>query len=151
MARAILTQRPNNKGVTIVELLVVACVFLLMAGALAPFVSMARERSQRFYCADNLRKISLGLHAYAADNNESFPASLEQLYPKYVDSRKILDCPAVGTRAGKDKTGYRYILGLTEAAPPKEIIVEDLNGNHKADSGNILRVDGSIEWAKARH
>ena len=151
MRRAVLAQHPNNKGVTIIELLVVAFVFLLIIGALTPFVNMARARSMRFYCADNLRKISLGLHAYAADHGDVFPATLGQLYPQYVDSEKVFDCPAQKIIGTKEKPDYKYVFGLTESSPPKEIVVEDLDGNHKKNGKNILRVDGSVEWVSERH
>ena len=151
MRRAVLAQHPNNKGVTIIEFVVVASVFLLIIGALTPFVNMARARSSRLYCAENLRKLSLGLHSYAANHNETFPAELRQLYPQYVDSEKVFNCPAVNGKAAKEKTDYKYIFGLTESSPPKEIIIEDLDGNHKKNSKNILRLDGSIEWIDGRN
>ena len=128
------------------ELLVVFCVFLLIIGALTPFVNMARSRSLRFYCADNLRNISLGLHAYAADHNDSFPTTLGQLYPQYVYNEKVFDCPASNGAGTKEKPDYRYVFGLTESSPPKETVVEDLDGNHGKHGKNILRVDGSVEW-----
>ena len=151
MRRAILAQHPNNKGVTIIELLVVVCVFLLIIGALTPFVNMARSHSLRFYCADNLRKISLGLHAYAADHNDAFPATLGQLYPQYVDNEKVFDCPTNNGTGTKEKPDYRYVFGLTESSPPKETVVEDLDENHKKRGKNILRVNGSVEWVGLRH
>lgn len=150
MRRAILAQHPNNKGVTIIELVVVVSVFLLIIGALTPFVNMARARSLRFHCANNLRKISLGLHAYAADHDDSFPTTLGALYPQYVDSEKAFDCPAAKNVGTKEKPDYKYTFGLTESAPPKEIIVEDLDGNHKKYGKNMLRVNGSVEWVSSR-
>ena len=144
-------QHPNNKGVTIMELLVVVSVFLLIIAALTPFINMARSRSIRLECANNLRAISLGLHAYAADHNDSFPATLGELYPKYVDKENIFDCPATKNVGTKEKPDYRYVFGLTESASPKDIIAEDLDGNHKKHGKNILTVGGSVEWASARH
>ncbi|MBU1809111.1 MAG: DUF1559 domain-containing protein [Candidatus Omnitrophica bacterium] len=147
MKSAIMTQHPNNKGVTIIEFIVVVIAFLVIIGALTPFVNMARARSRSKACANNLRKISLGLHSYAAGHNDSFPAGLGELYPVYVDTEKVFDCPATKNIGTKEKPEYRYAFGLTELTPSKETMVEDLDGNHKRDGKNILRVDGSVEWA----
>lgn len=148
--RALLAQHPNNKGFTIKELLVVVCAFGVMIGALTPFVNMARARSMRFYCANNLRQLSLGLHSYAAEHKDAFPETLEELYPRYVDSEKYFDCPASKQVGTKTRPDYVYIGGLNESASPKEIIVEDIDGNHAKRGRNILKVDGSIEWALTR-
>jgi type II secretory pathway pseudopilin PulG len=150
MKNTMFTQHVSNKGVTIKELLVVVSVFLLVIGALTPFVNMSRARSRRMDCANNLRKISLGLHAYAADHNDAFPATLGELYPIYVDSEKVFDCPAVKSIGVKEKPDYKYTFGLTEYSPPKEVIVEDLDGNHRKSGKNIVRVDGTVEWIDGR-
>ncbi len=142
-----LTQRVGNKGLTIIELIIVASIFLLIVGALTPIVNMARARSRRLDCANNLRAISLGLHAYAADHNDFFPATLGELYPRYVGSEKAFDCPATKKVGTKEVPDYRYITALTEFTPPKEMIAEDLDGNHKTRGRNILRVNGSVAWA----
>ena len=147
MRSVLMTQHPGNKGVTIIEFVVVVSAFSLIIGALTPFVNMAKARSRRLGCANNLRKISLGLHSYAADHNDSFPAGLGELYPVYVDTEKVFDCPATRNIGTKEKPDYKYTFGLTELTPPKETIVEDIDGNHKRDGRNILRVDGSVEWA----
>ena len=144
MGNVLMAQHSNNKGVTIIEFVVVITAFLLIIGALTPFVNMAKARSRRLGCANNLRKISLGLHSYAADHNDSFPAALEDLYPVYVDTEKIFDCPATRNVGTKEKPDYKYTPGWTELTSPKETIVEDLDGNHKGCGRNILRVDGSL-------
>lgn len=149
MRNAILAQHPNNKGVTIVELIVVVMAFLLIIGALTPFVNMARSRSHRLACANNLRKISLGLHAYAAEHNDLFPAALGELYPRYVGAESAFDCPASKDMGTKERPDYKYAFGLTERTSPKEIIVEDIDGNHRKNGRNILRIDGSVEWSGA--
>jgi len=150
MKRNISTQRANNKGFTIMELLVVAGIFFLMITALAPFVKMAKSHSRIIGCASNLREISLGLHAYAAEHNDSFPVRFGELYPNYVSSEKVFDCPATRTVGTADKPDYQYISGLSEASPPRETIAEDLDGNHKKSGKNILRVNGSLEWIDIR-
>jgi competence protein ComGC len=146
MRSVLLAQHTKNKGVTIIELVAVVSIFILIIGALTPFVNMAKARSRRFGCANNLRKISLGLHVYAADHNDSFPSTLGELYPQYVDTENVLDCPSTKNIGTKEKPEYKYTFGLTELSPLKEVIVEDLDGNHRKNGKNVLRVDGSVEW-----
>lgn len=150
MGSPVSSQHPNNKGVTIIELVVVALAFLLIIGALTPFVQVARARSRRFTCAEHMRKISLALHLYAADHDESFPASLGELYPRYIDDEKVFDCPASRKTGNKEDPDYQYTFGLTEISPPGEVIVEDLDGNHKGSGKNRLKVDGSVGWVGSR-
>ena len=129
----------KTRAFTLIELLFAILVFLLMTAILAPFVQMAKERASKVICANNLRHISLGLHVYAADNNDAFPAGLAALYPNYVLDNKNLTCPA-------GNAGYKYNAGLTESSPQKEVIVEDIDGNHNRSGRNILRINGSVEW-----
>lgn len=147
MKHPILAQRFNNKGVTIMELAVVVCAFMLIIAALTPFVNMAKARSRRLGCAENLRKISLGLHGYAAEHNGAFPGALGELYPKYVAGEHVLDCPATRRIGTNDNPDYKYRAGLSEEASPREIIAEDDSGNHGKGGGNLLRIDGSVEWS----
>ena len=130
------------------ELLVVIGIFCAMIAVLTPFVHMVKVRSQRIDCANNLRKLSLGLHSYALDHKGSFPASLGELYPNYVDDPNTFDCPASKPAGTKDKPDYNYKSGLTELSNLKETIVEDIDGNHRKAGRNILRLNGSVEWVK---
>ena len=143
-------KRVEVSGFTLVELAVVIAIFLVMIIALTPFVRMARERANAIKCADNLRKISLGLHLYAADHNDNFPAKLAELYPNYVDDEKAFDCPATKTPDVPAETDYAYTAGLTEASPPKDIIVQDLDTNHGGSGKNVLKLDGSVVWKRLR-
>lgn len=126
----------KKRAFTIIELLVVICVFLAMFAALAPFVRMAKTHANKINCANRLRQISLGLHKYAQEHDKKFPKSLGELYPAYIKDGGI--------------PNYVYAQGLTESSPAKEIIVQDEEGNHKGAGRNVLRVDGSVEWILAR-
>jgi len=137
-----------KRGFTIIELLIVIGIFVLMTVILAPFIQFAKSRAAMMNCATNLRKISLGLHQYAARNNDAFPPDLEALYPDYIDDEKIFDCPASKKIGSKTKPDYIYIAGLAETSSPKDIIVRDAAGNHGRAGGNALRVNGAVETAK---
>ena len=126
----------------------VIAIFAILIAALTPFVRMTRERANAIQCANNMRLVSLALHTYAADHRGEFPPSLAALYPGYVAETRAFDCPAANAAGTPEKPEYRYAEGLTESSPAKAIILEDLEGNHGKAGRNILRVGGSVEWAR---
>ena len=139
-------KRKRNRGFTLVEFIVVITIYVLFTVALTPFVRMIKERASLINCGNNLRRISLGLHLYAADHDEAFPQNLGALYPDYVKEIKIFDCPATAAVGTPEDPEYKYQAGLNESSSPKEIIVEDLDGNHKKAGRNILRINGLVEY-----
>lgn len=140
----------RKRGFTIAEVLFVAAIFGLVVLILAPFVRIAKERAYKVLCANNLRKISLGLHMYAADNKDTFPPTLSALYPAYVSEENVFDCPASKNRGTAQDPDYKYTAGFTEASSPGEIIVEDFHANHKRAGKNAVRIDGSVEWVRGK-
>lgn len=133
-------------GFTVVELVIVILIFLMMFGALTPFVRIARRRVNKAVCVHNMRQISLALHSYAVDHENAFPLTLGTLYPEYIKDEGVFDCPATRHRGTGLQPNYDYAAGFTETSPPKEIIMRDHDGNHKRSGKNVLRVDGSIDW-----
>lgn len=140
----------RKAGFTLIELGVVAAISLLVITALAPFIRMAKLRANRIDCANNLRKISLGLHMYALDHGDAFPAGMGALYPRYVEDPNAFDCPASKKKGTAGDPDYDYKSGLTEASSQKEIIAQDIDGNHKKSGKNVLKIDGSVGWAAGR-
>lgn len=135
-------------GFTVLEILFVVGIFILMTIVLAPVIKFAKSRANTANCATNLRKISLGLHEYAARNNDAFPPDLGALCPEYVNDEKAFDCPATKKIGSKTRPDYDYTAGLTETSSPDEIIVRDEPGSHGRSGGNALRVSGAVEWVK---
>lgn len=137
-----------KRAFTLIELLIVIGIFVLMTVILAPFVQFAKSRAAMANCATNLRKISLGLHEYAARESDAFPPDLGALYPDYIDDEKAFDCPASKRIGSKMKPDYIYTAGLAETSSPKEIIVRDADGNHGRAGKNVLRINGAVELVK---
>ncbi|MBN1526541.1 MAG: type II secretion system protein [Candidatus Omnitrophica bacterium] len=138
-----------RRGVTLVELAFVVAFFLVLSAILTPVVRFTNDRSGAIRCADNLRQISLALHAYAADHNDAFPQSLGQLYPGYIKEQKAFDCPASASLGTQDKPDYEYVAGLTELSPQTEVIVYDRDAHHRGSRKHLLRIDGSVELVKS--
>lgn len=140
----------KNKGVTLIELLIVIIVFIIVFISLTPLVNRMRNRANMIKCSNNIRLISLALHMYAAKHDGDFPPGLKSLYPDYIKEEAAFRCPANGHRAGGvEQPDYEYMAGLTESSPPTEVIVYDRKNNHKEKGRNILRVDGSVGWVQS--
>ncbi len=142
--------RRKRGGFTVIELLVVVAIFLAVTIALAPFVRMTKAWARRVECANNLRRISLGLHTYARSHGNAFPASLRELYPASMVEERAFDCPATRHAGTPDEPDYEYAAGLNERSAGRLPVVQDKDGNHGKSGKHILTVDGSVVWAPGR-
>jgi len=61
--------RPR-RGFTLIELLVVISIIALLIGLLLPGLQYARDRARTGVCLAQQRQAALGMHAYAADEND---------------------------------------------------------------------------------
>ena len=55
------------------EVLVVIVIIAVLAAIMFPIVSGIREKARAAVCAQNLKQIGIGLHAYIAENSGRFP------------------------------------------------------------------------------
>ena len=129
----------------------------ILAAMLIPALSRARDQAKRAVCSSNLKQIGLGLQMYAVDYNDRFPHHLSYLYPEYIPEAKVFWCPSdpddscpQNIKTPEDALiSYRYVTSLSpDDDPGKPIVYEDLK-NHKHKGGNILFIDGHVEWKNA--
>ena len=61
---------------TLIELLIVIAVISLLVAILVPTLSLAKERSRRIACLNNVHLFLVAIHAYATENDQYLPSGL---------------------------------------------------------------------------
>jgi prepilin-type N-terminal cleavage/methylation domain-containing protein len=82
-------RRLNNRGFTLIELIVVIAILGLLASVGVPEMNRAIERARSTSCMGNLRQIGIAVTSYVADNDGAFPYvepnEQDPVYPEDVD------------------------------------------------------------------
>lgn len=129
----------RGNGFTLVELLVVLALISLLASLLLPALGTAQRRTQRIGCLHGCKQMGLGSQLYSNDDAQSAMTGtanfrdddLNWLFPKYLNSLKLVICPATENlirdmrRMPPEESGAARRSNLTEV--PYE---DRLHGNH---------------------
>ena len=134
-------------------ILTTIAVLGIIAGMMLPAVSMARERARRTQGMSNLKHIGLSCQMYAIDNDEKFPSSFKEL--DAVGTPVLLfKCPATDTQVGDFATvdqwsDYVLVPNKTSNDPANDILAFSKPECYSDRGGNVLFVDGSVQWCTA--
>ena len=132
-SRAPSARRTSGCGFTLIELLTVIAIIGILAAILIPVVGAVRDSARRSVCASNLRQVGIGVHMYAADNDEDLPPVFRTASPfstywmwyggqarnlglllehGYVDADEIFFCPGRAIDA-REAIGYHSPINIT--------------------------------------
>lgn len=114
------SRRPSAlrcSGFTLIELLVVISIVALLIALLLPALSQARQSARTLVCKNQLRQLGIGMHTYAADNQNRIPKSIRGpastawtsagAYSWDLQLRDYLGAPALGGRYAPSYTKVR--------------------------------------------
>jgi type II secretory pathway pseudopilin PulG len=79
---------------TIVELLIVIAIIGIIMAILLPALSKARAVGKRTACLSQLRQIGTAMQLYKTDSNLNPVPWTSMLFPEYVSSNKVYQCPS---------------------------------------------------------
>lgn len=69
LASSSLPRRSLERGLTLLELLVVVFIIALLAALLLPVIAQTKRRAQQAQCVSHLRQLGVGLQNFTADNH----------------------------------------------------------------------------------
>ncbi len=79
-------RRTNNcRAFTLVELLVVIAIIGVLVALMLPAIQAARESARKTQCANNLKQIGLGMHAYLLNYKAFPPGYVSKVLPDHDD------------------------------------------------------------------
>jgi prepilin-type processing-associated H-X9-DG protein len=113
---------------------------------LTPRLHGTREMMPRAQCASNLRGIGQGLKAYAADNGDAFPPSLETLIHEGLCARLQFVSPL--SKHKEPACDYYYVTGLTNNDPDDWILAYADQAYINGQGANLLYLDGHVDFVR---
>ncbi len=107
-----LMKKRNNKGLSLVELLVAIVIILILVALVSSVIISVKERGKVSVDVSNLRQIGLAAAIYASDYDDIHPLSVRTLITEGRITEKICVSPSDTTEKG---LMWHFIQNLSEA------------------------------------
>lgn len=110
------------RAFTLAELLVVIAIIGVLVALLLPSIQAARESARKTRCANNLKQIGIGMHAYLLNHKTFPPGYTSRVQADHDDggpgwSWGAMIMPYIEETALHDQINYAASLRSAEAAP----------------------------------
>ena len=139
-------RRKRNFGVLFQRMFLLALLIWVGVFVVPQVMRKAEVSPHRNRCKSNLRNISLGAQLFAEEHDGRFPETLEEMFPVYVDARKVLRCP----EADGPEPHYTLEPSLRTGMPDSYILAYDRSAdNHDGAGFYVAFLDVHAEWWKA--
>jgi len=66
----------DDRGLTVVEVLVAICIVILLAALILPTLARLNVRSSKIGCANNLKQIGIAFRVWEGDHDDKYPMSV---------------------------------------------------------------------------
>lgn len=106
----------QQRGFTLIEILVVLCIISVMAAVLFSVVNQGRKRGYIATCTSNLHQIHLAREMYKQDSDGKIPSELRNLVPNYLNDKRLLVCP---NDPFAEMGGWEWVGWQSMGVPPK--------------------------------
>jgi len=145
----------QNRGFTLVELLVVMVVIGILVAILMPAIQYVRNSARITHCKSNLRQISLAIEVYldAQGTNGRYPdvavlpsltperpSLSEVLAPHIEDNRLIFHCPGDEEYFDKEGLSYEYRNHKFAGKTRKQALQSSSSGKQKRSNSEYWMI-----------
>lgn len=125
----------NQRGFTLVELLVVIGIIAVLISILLPALSKARESAQRVACLSNQRQVYYGALLFATDHQDHLPPGTSWSADNYGVVYAIKDVTPLASQAATVGGTYDWGRVFAERYLNMSTVAEYRNGTAITQTG----------------